>query len=271
MKKVISICFAFFFFVISCQSTQVKQADKKQVPKVQELRIIEQPAFHAQKLKGATYVGLSTCTTCHEKQAQHFKMALHARIEVAGVEDTHGTACEMCHGPGSLHVEGGGDKTKILNLKKDNESCFNCHNDKKVEFKLKNHHPVLEGKMQCVDCHDPHAPDAKPWTAVSESGTNDACFKCHEEKRGPFAFEHEALSSSCVMCHNPHGSIHSKMLVQNDKNLCLKCHAQSNYPTIGGRSHASGSTAGFVGQGTCWSAGCHTGVHGSNFDVHLRY
>ncbi|HLD73528.1 MAG TPA: cytochrome c3 family protein [Bdellovibrionota bacterium] len=267
MKKVVSICFTLLFFVvISCQSTQVKQADKKQELKVQELKVIEQPAFHAQKLKGATYVGVSTCTTCHEKQAQHFKMALHARVEVSGVENTHGTACEMCHGPGSLHVEGGGDKTKILNLKKDNQSCFNCHAEKKVEFKLKNHHPVLEGKMQCTDCHNPHAPDAKPWTAVSESGMNEACFKCHAEKRGPFAFEHEAISSSCIMCHNPHGSIHSKMLVQNDKNLCLKCHVQPNYPVIGGRNHSN-----YANQGTCWSAGCHTAVHGSNFDDHLRY
>ncbi|MBI2608743.1 MAG: hypothetical protein HYW47_03990 [Deltaproteobacteria bacterium] len=273
MKKAVCIT-CVFLFLISCQSVPAKKASKNPQATTQSeesnLKIIEQPAFHSQKLKGATYVGVSTCTLCHENQAQHFKMALHARVEVAGVENTHGTACEMCHGPGSLHVEGGGDKTKILNLKKDNESCFNCHADKKVEFKLKNHHPVLEGKMQCTDCHNPHAPDAKPWTAVSESGTNDACFKCHAEKRGPFAFEHEALSSSCIACHNPHGSIHTKLLVQNDKNLCLRCHAQANYPTIGGRGHGASGT-GYATQGTCWSAGCHTGIHGSNFDVHLRY
>jgi hypothetical protein len=28
---------------------------------------------------------------------------------------------------------------------------------------------------------------------------------------------------------------------------------------------------GFLQMGTCWTAGCHTAVHGSNVDVRLRY
>ena len=212
-------------------------------------------------------MGKETCATCHEKKVRDFKLADHFRIEVSGVEGVHGTSCEMCHGPGSLHVEGGGDKTKILNLKKDNESCFQCHLEKKAEFKLLSHHPVLEGKVKCTDCHDPHGSDVQPWSAVSIRGTNDTCFKCHAGKQGPLSYEHEALASSCTVCHNPHGSIHPKMLLQNDKNLCIKCHAQVDYPTIGKRSAHSGYSV----QGTCWSAGCHTKPHGSNFDPHLRY
>jgi nitrate reductase cytochrome c-type subunit len=55
------------------------------------------------------------------------------------------------------------------------------------------------------------------------------------------------------------------MLVARDANLCLRCHAQSNFPVIGRSAHASRLNS------TCYSAGCHTAPHGSNFDDHLRY
>ena len=257
VEKMIKIIkyFCYVMFLLSFTGCHLQKDLKVDPPRLQKL----QP--------NASYVGMETCGQCHEKQVRHFQMAHHARIQLSGVEGVHGTACEMCHGPGSLHVEGGGDKQKILNLKKDgSEACFQCHFDKKVEFKLQYHHPVLEGKIKCTDCHDPHGPDAKPWSAVSARGMNEACFKCHADKKGPFSYEHEALSSSCTVCHNPHGSIHSKMLLQNDKNLCLKCHIQPDYPNMGKRSHAD-----FATRGSCWSAACHTKVHGSNFDDHLRY
>jgi hypothetical protein len=62
------------------------------------------------------------------------------------------------------------------------------------------------------------------------------------------------------------------MLVVRDSNLCLRCHAQSNFTAsstsrpIGDSDHDSR-----LFKGTCFSGGCHTAVHGSNFDDHLRY
>lgn len=99
---------------------------------------------------------------------------------------------------------------------------------------------------------------------------NEQCSACHREQARPFVFQHEALREGCTVCHVPHGSVNAKMLVDRDNNLCLRCHAQ----TAGG-----GVAAGriYIGQidhtdrlamGTCWSAGCHTAVHGSN--VHPR-
>ena len=85
-----------------------------------------------------------------------------------------------------------------------------------------------------------------------------------------FIYEHEALREGCTICHQPHGSVADKMLVQRDNNLCLKCHAQVHTVSgdlfIGDVPHTT-----FVNRGACWSAGCHTAIHGSNIDRRLRY
>jgi len=215
----------------------------------------------------AEYVGTETCAACHATQYKEFMQSTHARISVPG-DTHHAQGCEMCHGPGSLHVAAGGGRGVggIINPRKDPSTCFACHLDKKAEFQLPYHHPVMEGKMSCADCHNPHAPDVRPWSATTLKDVNEACFRCHKEQRGPFVWEHEALREGCVTCHKVHGSIHEKMLLVRDNNLCLRCHTQANFPTIGKSSHA-----GRLPQGTCFSAGCHTAIHGSNFDDHLRY
>ena len=217
------------------------------------------------KIEGAEYVGMDTCTACHEDQFKEFKNSSHARITVE--EDSNeAQGCEMCHGPGSIHAEAGGGKDNILNPRKDPAVCFSCHLDKKAEFRLPYRHPILEGKMSCADCHNLHGTDARPWTTTSLDNINEACFNCHKEQRGPFVFEHEALREGCTTCHKVHGSIHEKMLVVRDLNLCLRCHTQADFPIIGDRNHSSSFP-----RGTCWTAGCHTAVHGSNFNDHLRY
>lgn len=219
-------------------------------------------------LKKATYVGTETCATCHEKEYKEYKASTHARIEVEA-EGIEGVAngCEMCHGPGSIHVDNGGGKGNfIINPSKNPETCFKCHTDKRMQFNLPHHHPVLEGKMSCADCHKPHSEEVRPWSATSLEDINETCFKCHKDKQGPFAWEHEALREGCTTCHSVHGSVNEKMLVQRDNNLCLRCHIQVNFPTIGKSSHSSR-----LPQGSCFSAGCHTAIHGSNFDDHLRY
>ncbi|HEX4644710.1 MAG TPA: cytochrome c3 family protein, partial [Verrucomicrobiae bacterium] len=86
-----------------------------------------------------------------------------------------------------------------------------------------------------------------------------------------------ALREGCTVCHDPHGSINAKMLTMRDSNLCLRCHAQNqalapsgavaaNHIFIGKIDHTT-----FLSYGTCWTAGCHTAIHGSNVNPHFFY
>ncbi len=226
------------------------------------------------KTAKAEYVGMDTCAMCHEKITKAFKRSDHARIVVRSKDkDKEGQACETCHGPGSLHADAEGKAQKratIINPGKHSETCYQCHPDKRASFSLQYHHPVPEGKMGCVDCHDPHGEDAvKPNTIASLSDKNVVCAKCHKDQTRPFVFDHPALREGCTICHDVHGSINEKMLIERDANLCLKCHFQANFPRIGSSNHGS-ATTGRIPQGPCFSGGCHIAPHGSNYDKHLR-
>ncbi|HVV02356.1 MAG TPA: cytochrome c3 family protein [Verrucomicrobiae bacterium] len=221
------------------------------------------------EIPGAIYVGNQACMDCHADIIRRFNASAHARIHPENGAMPSESGCESCHGPGSKHIQAGGGRGKfIVNPGKDPTSCFQCHLNVEAEFHLPQHHPVLEGRMNCAQCHDPHGPDImKPASGLAMARLNENCAQCHREQTRPFVFEHEALREGCTVCHNPHGSINQKLLVQNDPNLCLKCHAQAQTQPgeiyIGNVPHTA-----LLRQGTCWTAGCHTAVHGSN--VHPR-
>lgn len=231
-------------------------------------------------IPGATYVGMETCGACHEKQVKDFKLASHSRLTLrtpAG-DEVEGLACEACHGAGSLHVDAGGGKGKfVVNTGQMAEACYECHLEKRAEFSLPYHHPIKEGRMNCLACHDVHGADTLKPKGLFVGRDNDGCATCHREQARPRVFEHEAMREGCTVCHNAHGSINDKLLTERDNNLCLKCHAQVVAPAapagsvqIGAFPHA-GIPPQLLRQGNCYSAGCHTAVHGSDVNSHLRY
>lgn len=205
--------------------------------------------------EGAEYVGQATCITCHDEQGQQFKRSTHSKFAIKE-KDPAGQGCEACHGPGSKHADSMGETPGLI-LKGDNpEMCFTCHLEMKAAFNLQYHHPVLEGKVSCTDCHEPHGEEVRPWTATSLEGVNEKCFKCHPDKKGPFVWEHQATREGCTTCHNPHGTISRNLLVADDHNLCLRCHFENGFLT----GHASRMSQAPV------CATCHLAVHGSNFN-----
>jgi DmsE family decaheme c-type cytochrome len=127
----------------------------------------------------------------------------------------------------------------------------------------------MAGHVTCTDCHDPHAGNAIKGTGASLHTQSESCTECHTAQKGPFIFKHNAIKEGCVACHKPHGSVNEKMLTAPDSNLCLQCHATgstSGRLMAGGRDHAGNPV-----NGTCWVAGCHEAVHGSNVSHALRF
>jgi predicted CXXCH cytochrome family protein len=228
------------------------------------------------QIEGATFVGDKACVDCHANINRVFPASPHARLrmENGGVAGQFG--CEACHGPASKHIalagRGGLDKF-IINPGKDPQACFKCHLETQAEFHMPQHHPVLEGKMNCVQCHDPHGMDImKPSGGLAMARLNESCAQCHREQTKPVIFEHPALREGCTSCHNPHGSINAKMLTVRDSNLCLRCHNQVQTPGTTGRfSIGNVPHDTLITLGTCWAAGCHVAVHGSNVQPYFFY
>ena len=223
-------------------------------------------------VEGATFVGNQACVDCHANYTRTFASSAHGRFHKDDLQWAGHSGCESCHGPGSLHVKSPGRGKFIVNPGKKPETCFECHQEVHAQMTLPNHHPVLEGKLSCVSCHDPHGRDAlKPArTGLAMARQNETCANCHPAQSRPFVYEHEAMRDGCVSCHQPHGAVNSKLLVAADNNLCLKCHAQiqsaSGQWLIGKMDHSQ-----FANRGTCWTAGCHSAVHGSNINPKLQY
>lgn len=223
-------------------------------------------------IEGATFVGNAVCYDCHTNYVRAFPGSPHARVHFQPLPGVGEAGCEACHGPGSRHVAAGGGRGQfIINPGRDPAACFSCHLQTHAEFNLPQHHPVPEGHMNCVQCHDPHGFDImKPARGLAIARLNEGCAQCHREQARPHVFEHEAVRDGCTTCHQPHGSVNPKMLVERDNNLCLKCHAQVQGTAgeiyIGKEPHRD-----HLSLGGCWSAGCHTAVHGSNINPHLRY
>ena len=236
---------------------------------------------------GAKYIGSKECDQCHDKLYRDFATADHARLVIAGPNALN-AGCESCHGPCSLHSESGGEtkppysftagrpQTSSFGARLQVEPgraketvCFQCHLDVQGQFNLPSHHPVPEGRLTCTACHSPHKGSIIIGGGTSLLSENDNCFRCHAAQRGPYAFEHDALREGCTTCHNVHGSVNAKLLTVRDANLCLKCHFQQisgGKLVIGGSDHTLR-----VQQGTCWTAGCHTAVHGSRVSPSLRF
>lgn len=224
------------------------------------------------QIEGATFVGNQACADCHADMVRRFPDSPHARFHKDDAKWAGISGCESCHGPASKHVQSPGRGRFIFNPGKDPAACFNCHLEVHAQFNLPQHHPVIEGRMNCVQCHDPHGREIhKPAGGLAMSRHNESCAQCHRDQARPFVFEHEAMREGCASCHHPHGSPNRKMLLQADNNLCLKCHSQMQGGPPGTLVFGKVDHTTLVAGRSCWSAGCHTAVHGSNISPKLHY
>lgn len=137
--------------------------------------------------------------------------------------------------------------------------CYTCHKAQQIQNRLPSHHPIMEGKMKCSSCHNPHG---GPHGMLRSESVVETCARCHAEKVGPFTFEHPPVTEDCTICHTPHGSVQRKMLVRSQSFICLKCHASPH--------NIRGDKARFASFfGNCTD--CHAQVHGSDQHLPLHF
>ena len=94
--------------------------------------------------------------------------------------------------------------------------------------------------------------------------TNETCYECHQDKRGPHLWEHAPVVEDCSLCHLPHGSVNQALLVKRPPLLCQACHSQAGHPSVPHTTAGlpSGNPSAMLLNGSCLN--CHSQVHGSN-------
>ena len=202
------------------------------------------------------------CLTCHAGSR-------HLAFWESGRHATNEVSCSNCHNihdrPGPVTV------APYTTSFRANEAdiCGKCHQQVRSATLKPSHHPIIENKMKCSDCHNPHG--ALSPVMLRHESVNAQCTSCHADKRGPFVFPHPPVEENCLSCHNPHGSVHYKLTTEHVPNLCQDCHDWSRHPgsfyqgqsgwlTPGGTPNASPNTR-LIAR-AC--VNCHNAVHGSN-------
>ena len=248
------------------------------------------PAPVIASTEDADYVGSDTCKDCHEDTFKAYSHTTHAQLSKVGSWKNKVTGCESCHGPGKAHVEGGGDKSKIISFtnkssKETSETCLSCHagKEERNNFRRGEH---WRNDIGCTDCHSPHSNTSgrnvassnalvtssnaeKPgFSTIRMLKMNDPqlCTGCHSEVKPQFSapFHHKVLEGAmrCSDCHNPHGGFELKQtrLATGADAACIKCHVDKQGPFT--FEHAPVKTEG--------CSACHT-PHGSANARLLKY
>ena len=186
------------------------------------------------------------CLKCHTANAtfnlHNWNAGLHALNDVS---------CFNCH---NVHA---GPDLKVT-PRASGQLCFTCHQSVQAKFSLPSHHPLKEGRVFCVDCHNPHGGLADH--SLVQDSVKETCVQCHPDKRGPFRYEHADVAENCLNCHSPHGSINISLLKAREPFLCLQCHEGHRVNQASGDSISAERARAFYTRCT----DCHSGIHGSD-------
>jgi DmsE family decaheme c-type cytochrome len=202
------------------------------------------------------------CLACHgdDRHLAFWESGRHKKNDVACDN------CHIVHQPKASQLRADNPKISPVTTTQRQlqyETCTECHKEIRSQLLKTSHHPIIEGKVNCSDCHNPHGA-LSPMMIKNES-VNQLCTNCHAEKRGPYMHEHPPVEENCLACHSSHGSIHAKLLTERVPNLCQDCHDWSRHPGTyysgnQGWDNATPNTR-LVAR-SCLN--CHTSIHGTN-------
>jgi DmsE family decaheme c-type cytochrome len=152
------------------------------------------------------------CFTCHQDvRADTFKYSHHPIRE--GL-----VTCSDCHNP-----MGGPGDTKDLKEFTVNQTCYNCHADKRGPL-LWEHQPVREN---CLNCHTPHGSNQP---RLMKEPMNFLCSSCHSAQANQSG---GAFGGAHSIPNGPLGTTFFNSALANQR-TCLNCHSQvhgSNSPS----------------------------------------
>jgi DmsE family decaheme c-type cytochrome len=204
--------------------------------------------------------------TCHagNRHLVFWESGKHAKNEIAC------TNCHSMHGRPSATVPVAPYTTSF----RPNEAdlCGTCHMQIRSAIMKPSHHPIIENKMKCSDCHNVHG--ALTPVMLKAETVNQQCYSCHADKRGPYMFAHPPVEENCLSCHNPHGSVYYKLLNEHLPNLCQDCHDVARHPgtPYGGAGTFNNPQTGQPNPPASVNTrliaractNCHSNIHGSN-------
>ncbi|MCZ6781895.1 MAG: hypothetical protein O7G30_01165 [Proteobacteria bacterium] len=224
------------------------------------------------------YPSNGDCLACHEAGWNtHLQWG-------TGEHSRAGVFCSDCHNPHDVtkrhlrsHTLAGFERVDAAS-----RLCLECHADTASQIRFQSHHPIWEGAMSCLSCHDPHED-----SQVRHGTRNQRCAGCHQDTMGPWIFEHPPVVDGCVVCHNPHGAVGENLLETIQPTICLSCHPLNDMwhhdpagsaildnTTISG-DFPQTNTERIIRQEAklflrrCTD--CHGAIHGSYTDEHLRH
>ena len=213
--------------------------------------------------KRSARVANGVCLSCHSRneKVRHWASGSHSANHVRCVDchQVHDRALKAASENsisfdtatrGAFAAQSVAPETNVIlrTPAQTNDACVKCHQTENAQLSLPYHHPLREGKMSCVDCHDPHGgPTGNNLRTANE---NQLCLGCHAQYRGPFAYQHPPVTENCMICHTPHGSPNTNLLSVSMPALCLQCHA----------GHHNGASLPLPDRCT----NCHGSIHGTD-------
>ncbi len=133
------------------------------------------PLLRAQT-RNSQYVGSDSCVACHEDVAGKIAESAHGKL--AGESTPSRRGCEGCHGPGSNHVNSGGDKSLLFSFKDASAEairgrCGSCHETESGSVHSQH-------TTNCLSCHAAHR--YRQTKFILAQAPPQLCTDCHDRR-----------------------------------------------------------------------------------------